>query len=315
MGGDGGTISSSRLYLRGAGKASHTADHPSNALKRAKVEDAERARLILTTCAISGATFDFSPKSHLPGDGCGSGAVSAADIVACPYGKLYKRENALEALLERSKSASGDVATTTLGPHIRGMKDLHSVRFHVVADSSSKDVKKYVPICPITGSEITSGNVPSVLIVQPKKEKGDDAPNVLSERAIKEMGISSLQSEYGPFDEKDIVRLAPPKTGGIFEEIQRNWEAKMEEERQAKLLKKKDKKRKRTGDLKSLSTSSASVIIEPKGKCDGEVKAKKSAADEARSSVQSAVANSSVLLSLFGAGNKHQSDKEKRDVL
>lgn len=246
MGGDGGTISSSRLYLRGAGKASHTADHPSNALKRAKVEDAERARLILSTCAISGTAFNFSPKVN-SADGGGIGAVSAADIVACPYGKLYKREKALEALLERSQASPGNVATATLGPHIRGMKDLHPVRFHVVADSSSKDVnwrrKKYVPVCPITGSEITSGNVPAFLIVRSKKKEGgkstnselDEAPNVISEKAIKEMGIAGLQSEYGPFDEKDIIRLAPPMTGGVFEDIQRNWEAKMAVESEAKV--------------------------------------------------------------------------------
>mmetsp|Transcript_14314 Transcript_14314/g.29118 ORF Transcript_14314/g.29118 Transcript_14314/m.29118 type:complete len:333 (-) Transcript_14314:132-1130(-) len=327
MGGDGGTISSSRQYLRGAGKASHTADHPSNALKRAKVEDAERARLILSTCAISGTAFNFSPKSNSAGGG-GIGTVSAAEIVACPFGKLYKREKALEALLQRSRAASGDVSTATLGPHIRGMKDLHPVRFHVVADSPSKDVnlkhKKYVPVCPITGSEIASGNVPLFLIVRLKKKGGgnsanvevDEAPNVISERAIKEMGIAGLQSEYGPFDEKDIVRLAPPKTGGIFDEIQRNWEAKMAEESESKLRKKKYKKRKRIGDaFKSVSSVSASVTNGPNGTRGDEVRAKKSAADEARSSVHSAVAHSSVLSSLFGAGKKQQSEKEKRDGL
>eukprot|EP00571_Detonula_confervacea_P003751 CAMPEP_0172320064 /NCGR_PEP_ID=MMETSP1058-20130122/39532_1 /TAXON_ID=83371 /ORGANISM="Detonula confervacea, Strain CCMP 353" /LENGTH=62 /DNA_ID=CAMNT_0013035251 /DNA_START=292 /DNA_END=476 /DNA_ORIENTATION=+ len=61
MGGDGGTISSNRTYLRGAGKACHTADHPSNALKRSKVEDAANAQLVLSTCAVSGALLDLSP--------------------------------------------------------------------------------------------------------------------------------------------------------------------------------------------------------------------------------------------------------------
>ena len=113
-------------------------------------------------------------------------------------------------------------------------------------------------MCPITGSEIGSGYVPSFVIVRAtksneKKEKlagknngvnadggGDEdeisrGPNVLSERAIKEMGIAGLQAEYGPFEERDMIRLAPPRTGGVFEEIQRKWEARMEEERLAKV--------------------------------------------------------------------------------
>ncbi|KAL9178554.1 hypothetical protein ACHAXT_001892 [Thalassiosira profunda] len=254
MGGDGGTVSTNRTYLRGAGKACHTADHPSNALKRAKLEDAERARLTLGTCAASGTPLDVSPQKS---NGGGGGGISAADIVACPYGKLYKREKVLEALLRRSQT--GDAAA--VGAHIRGMKDFHPVRFHVTKSTSQdggngngKGHQQYVAACPITGSEIGSGNVPSFVIVRTKskdkkKTEEDDEvarnPNVLSERAIKEMGIEGLQAEYGPFEEKDMIRLAPPKTGGVFEGIQRKWEERVEEERLAKLKKKKDKKRKR----------------------------------------------------------------------
>lgn len=237
MGGDGGTISSNRTYLRGAGKACHTADHPSNALRRSKLEDAECARLVLGVCAASGAALDFSPS--------GGGAVSGADVVACPHGKLYRREKALEALLRRGRTGEGD-GNAGLGWHIRGMKDLHPVRFHVTKAPSSRDGDGggYVSACPITGSEIASGNVPSFLIVRSKskdKEKADGEdeaarnPNVLSERAIKEMGLDGLQAEYGPFEERNMIRLAPPKTGGVFEEIQRKWEARMEEERIAKV--------------------------------------------------------------------------------
>jgi len=82
------------------------------------------------------------------------------------------------------------------------------------------------------------------------------------------------------------------------------------------LRKKKYKKRKRIGDaFKSVSSVSASVTNGPNGTRGDEVRAKKSAADEARSSVHSAVAHSSVLSSLFGAGKKQQSEKEKRDGL
>ncbi|KAL7529456.1 hypothetical protein ACHAWF_002982 [Thalassiosira exigua] len=335
MGGDGGTISSNRTYLRGAGKACHTADHPSNALRRAKLEDAERARLVLGTCAATGTPLDLSPVRG------GGGSISRADIVACPHGKLYRREAVLEALLRRSQMGGGEGA---LGSHIRGMRDLHPVRFHVIKASSSQASnsngdgasRSYAAACPITGSDIGSGNVPSFLIVRSKAkdkkkaEKEDEVasnPNVLSERAIKEMGIPGLQAEYGPFEERDMIRLAPPKTGGVFDEIQRRWEERMEEDRSAKLKKKKDKKRKRgEGDRREktdnpptarpseIRTANRGNIGEGRG-----IKSlpKKSAADEARHTIQSAVAHNPVLSDLFGAKKKKgpMSEKEKRDAL
>ena len=258
MGGDGGTISSNRTYLRGAGKACHTADHKSNALKRSKLEDAENSKLILSTCAITGALLDLSPTKVSSSSSNSSGGrevstVSSMDIVACPYGKLYKREKVLEALLYRSQTGGGgggDSNNNALGTHIRGMKDLHPVRFHVTSTTSANGAasggsakQTYTPTCPITESEIGSGNIPCYLIVRTKKSKDktkdtdevDLNPNVLSESAIKEMGIAGLQTEYGPFQEEDLIRLAPPTTGGVFEEIRRKWESRMEEERIAKV--------------------------------------------------------------------------------
>ena len=46
----------------------------------------------------------------------------------------------------------------------------------------------------------------------------DSMPNVISERAMQEMGIEKLQDEYGPFEKKDLIRLAP--SNSLFEEIQ-----------------------------------------------------------------------------------------------
>jgi len=350
MGGDGGTISSNRTYLRGAGKACHTADHPSNAAKRAKLEDTEQARLILTTCAISGAVLDLTPsKRH------GNNSCSSADIVVCPYGKLYMREEALEALLRRSQQINngGDHGVAdALGSHVRGMKDLHPVRFYVTTSAPSNGgnnnnnngngrgaMARYTATCPITSGEIGSGNVPSFVIVRSKNPKSKDkkkgspsndndetdgiefSPNVISERAIKEMGIDGLQSEYGPFEERNMIRLAPPKAGGVFEEIQRMWEARVEEERVAKMQKKKDKKRKRgttnedvSAKQKSETKTSLPIVA---AAASSSIQGKKtSVADEARSNIQTKVANNSVLSSLFGgAGKKNQSEKEKRDGL
>jgi hypothetical protein len=372
MGGDGGTISSNRTYLRGAGKACHTADHPSNAAKRAKLEDAERARLILTTCAISGAVLDLTPSNKNKNATNNNGGVggnssiscSGADIVVCPYGKLYKREEALEALLRRSQQINNN--NDALGSHVRGMKDLHPVRFYVTTASSASangdnhnnnnGISKgrgtyYTATCPITSADIGSGNVASFVIVRSKKnaksnskdkKKDSDAnnnddpqeeevielgPNVISERAIKEMGIDGLQSEYGPFEEKDMIRLAPPKAGGVFDEIQQRWEARVEEERVAKMMqkKKKDKKRKRNTNSeevvslskkKSETIASLPVAAAPAAAASIQVQ-KSSVADEAKSNIQTKVAQNPVLSSLFGAsaGKKNQSEKEKRDAL
>ncbi len=259
MGGDGGTIGSTRAYLRGAGKACHTADHPSSARERSKKAVSDdgvgRAKLIFSTCAVSGGTLDFSPRR--------AGAATADDLVACPYGKLYKREKILEALLRRARGIGGggeddystdghaQIASTSIS-HIRGMKDLHAVRFHVTTITggdgvinNGKNRTYYTPGCPITGSDIGSGKVPSYVIVRSttkmKNTNGvedDEAscgPNVLSERAIKEMGVQGLQAEFGPFEEKDMILLAPPIAGGVFDEIKRKWEERVEFERVAKV--------------------------------------------------------------------------------
>lgn len=221
MGGDGGTISSNRAYLRGAGKADHTADHKRHNMSRTREEEAEFARTILGTCAISGETLDLSPDNH---------GVTKADIVACPYGRLYKRENVLEALLMRS-SGDGSVESLQRILHIRGRKDLHPVRFNVV----EKERNKFVATCPITGSDIGGGSVPSILVVRKlsASTEGGHMLNVISERAIQEMGIEKLQDEYGPFEKKDLIRLAPAHS--MFEDIQKKWEERIEAERLEKV--------------------------------------------------------------------------------
>ncbi len=117
--------------------------------------------------------------------------------------------------------------------HIRGRKDLHPVRFQVMEDSKQSHHQgggkpKYVAVCPITGSAIGSGSIPSFLVVRSSSANSTDGngadsmPNVISERAMQEMGIEKLQDEYGPFEKKDLIRLAP--SNSLFEEIRKNWE-------------------------------------------------------------------------------------------
>ena len=238
MGGDGGTVAANRAYLRGTGKADHTADRASSSRPRASgvEDDANRARAALTTCSISGATLD--PRAN--------------DVVACPHGRLYRREEALEALLRRSSSSRAATrggggrgedeggGCRTMGDHVRGMRDLHPVRFHLTTGGPTTVA---TPTCPVTGSDIGNGKVPCFLVVRSNGSGGDGdddggrdrGPNVLSERAIREMGIRGLQEEYGPFEEGDMIRLAPPLTGGVFEGIRKRWEERMEGERIAKV--------------------------------------------------------------------------------
>jgi hypothetical protein len=182
MGGDGGVIASNRKYLRGAGAADHTADRQKDQNEKSSL--LERMR----TCHLTKAPLNFN----------------STQIVACPYGRLYCKEAAVEALLRRQQDDSKEV--DELGSHIRGLKDLHAARFHVENGSD-------VPSCPVTGVEL-NGKHAAFLI--PKKDR-DEQVNVLSERALKEMGIEALQADYGPFEKKDMIRLAPPESS--MEEI------------------------------------------------------------------------------------------------
>ena len=270
MGGDGGTKASNRRYMRGAGTADHTAD--SKRARSAELADAERERLrqTMSTCSVTGNPIDFRPAAAAAG--VDRSAVNAADVVACPYGRLYGREAAVEALLRRVENGSSWGASASscedgageLGRHIRGLKDLHVARFHVIRRDATNlgggggggeygKSDRYVAACPIIGVELV-GSVPAYLIVRSKRDKknkggrdeadgsgegegssdADEQPNVLSERAVREMGPSALQAEYGPFDEEDMIRLAPPNIGGVFESIKERLELRIEQERLAK---------------------------------------------------------------------------------
>merc|ERR1712127_849677 len=99
-----------------------------------------------------------------------------------------------------------DTYSSGLGSYIRGLKDLHSVRFLLLLIKNSNK-EEYIPICPITGDEL-NGQQPAIVIIRPKSKqtKQEHYVNVLSDRAIKEMGISALQAEYGPFQEEHMIR-------------------------------------------------------------------------------------------------------------
>jgi len=235
------------------------------------------------------------------------------------------------------------------------LKDLHPVRFHVIRkrvdDGSGEGRAKsggegqWVPACPISGAELT-GSVPAFLVVRRKDKKGkahdregcgeadsDGSPNVLSERAVKEMGAEALRAEYGPFDADDMVRLAPPTAGGTFDAIRDRLERKREEELLAKKVKKSERKRKKaegggcSGSRTTVAGESHAIV-----KAKSEKRARPTttssssaprngaggirggAAAAARSSVASAVASNPVLAGLFSTG-RNVGEKERKDDL
>lgn len=270
MGGDGGVIASNRRYMRGAGTADHTADS-SRSRGEKQLSDKEDALERMRTCALTKAPLQFGEQA----------------IVSCPYGRLYHKEAAVEALLRRKQDGQDE-----LGSHIRGLKDLHEVRFLL----TEKADKSRIPSCPVTGQEF-NGQHPVILLVPGNKE----THNVVSQRAFKQLGHEALKTEYGPF--KDEIRLAPP--AAELEEIMEALEAKREAKSKSKKSSKKEKKRKDNSDNPSTTKQSSSRPLKA---------AKTGVADVARERVQDAVKSNEVLSSLFNS-NKKISEKERSDNL
>jgi Rtf2 RING-finger len=173
MGGDGGTKAVNRSYLRGVGAASTTADagrQGTAAVDSALAE--EEASRSLRTCALTNEPLDFSRP-----------------VVACPYGKLYQKEAAIEALLKRKEKVK-----ELLGGHIRGLKDLYRVRY---------ELQNGRPVCPVTGRELGGVKVPAYVLLP----GNDDAVNVVSQYAIHQLGEGEILKEYNATEK---LRLAPP---------------------------------------------------------------------------------------------------------
>jgi hypothetical protein len=87
--------------------------------------------------------------------------------------------------------------------HVQKLKDVKTLKItknlESSADHATNDLVPLI-ICPITKMEL-NGHHPFVAIWT--------TGFVLSEKAIKEVGIDSLQEEYGPFQASDLIRLLP----------------------------------------------------------------------------------------------------------
>lgn len=102
-------------------------------------------------------------------------------IVACELGNLFNKEAILTALLNKS--------LPTTFSHIRGLKDLKQLILTCVPEyHDGGDLSQFK--CPVTQVEF-NGIQPFVVLW--------NSGWVLSESAIRELGIQALTGEYGSF--------------------------------------------------------------------------------------------------------------------
>jgi hypothetical protein len=225
--------------MRGAGTAGHTADFARGRSEKDAALRNEEAAKAMRTCALTDRPLDFSQ----PGS-----------IATCPYGLLYDREAAIEALLRR-KQQSGESSGggAVLGGHVRGLKDLYAVRFETVLSSTGS----LAPVCPVTGREL-NGQVTAYALVWDGDAGGDDGVNVYSEKALKQMGEEAIAEEYAAGSKvKDKIRLIPPPD--LLPDIKKALEEKRATEENSKKKKKKKRKHRENGDTSSKKSKSDSV--------------------------------------------------------
>ena len=329
MGGDGGVVATNRKYMRGAGSACHTADHASHQYK-SKSELLASSLETMTTCALTKlplwttTTSSTSSQSNTNGSNgngdtkqlMGTAGSSSAAIVACPYGRLYHKEAAIQALLRRKQQLE-DGNSSELGNHIRGLKDLYDVRCYVSTKNAGKNATM---ICPVTDKAL-NGSIPAILLVP----GNPDTANVLSEGAIQQLGgMDFLEAEYGPIQRQ--VRLAPPLQL-LKETIEPQVSKEQDEEEEEKRNKKKNKKDKKNKKKRKHDNNSddkedkheTTRQLKPSKTGNGSstghsTSTKGTVADAARAAVSSAVQSNDVLSSLFQS-KKTTTAKEAKDNL
>lgn len=304
-------IASNRRYMRGAGTANHTADYYDGSggggCKDGDYDPAavkKDALRTMRTCAISNQPLQFGEQT----------------IVTCPYGRLYHKEAAVEALLKRKKQqqhenggrSSSAGVVLELGNHIRRLKDLHEVRFHFVEEGTSGD--DLVPSCPITGAEL-NGQVSALALLPGRPNE----TNVVSENALNEIGADAVSADYGPVD--TTIRLAPPPS--VLKDLKETLQLKRKSEKASKKKSKNDKKRKRSSADEAATNHNGNDKIQQHRSAPTKTKLSDSAgtvdsvAEAARLKVSNAVQKNKLLSSLFTSKTEKGkiSEKERNDNL
>jgi hypothetical protein len=178
MGGDGGVIATQRAFARGVGK------NEENKHDGKSVQNDQTVRA--TSCALTNEPLQDP-------------------IVCCELGYLFNKEALITALLEKNLPEEFS--------HIRGLKDIKELKFQTILSTSSSSTTSS------TSSSSSSATSSSSLRVCPITQDEFNGHHgffaiwttgyVLSEKAIREMTIDSLQSEYGPFQNHDLIKLIP----------------------------------------------------------------------------------------------------------
>lgn len=318
MGGDGGVIASNRRYMRGAGQADATGDYA----RASKVHQSPSE--IMSICSLTGAPLPFPKPISNNGNGTNNVTALSSNIVCCPFGKLYNKEAAIEALLRNDNETSWDV---------KSMKELYPVRFHLVKTNNNT----YIPTCPVTGTEL-NGSQPCFVIVPPpldtkknKKDKkknidkdNDNKVNVVSQQAIREIGIESLQDEYGPFNNDDLIKLAPADRD--IDNIKLQVEARrLKQKRDIEEKKRHKEKRKikhndnndnKRNKQEMSTTKNAKPTSNKNNNIVSSIPMAKGTVQTAKCSIEKAVASNSILSSLFNeSSSRNTSEKDKKDNL
>jgi len=233
-----------------------------NEADRGGVDERERKQLRTKVCAVSNEALK-------------------EPIVACELGYLYNKDALLTALLNK-----------TLNPtfsHVRGMKDIIETKFtkNTEAREQGEDTTQFM--CPVTMIEFTGRYSFSVI-----RKTGW----VLSDKAINEVGIESLQVEYGPFSSDDIIRLAPDseQLNAMREKLVSDRE-RMKGER--------SKNKKRTSDAIQNPTKKSKKEKRRMKSKEAVKQGKREAGlvGQAEDSVKKQIASSEVFKSLFGKHN------------
>ena len=167
-------------------------------------------------------------------------------VVADEIGNLFSKEALLTVIVEKRLPAEYS--------HIRGLRDIIPCIFFKnksASDTASSNadawsMDTWSPYsCPIANVEM-NGRYPFVVLRKKKKSSissssssAEEKPcvNVISEKALKQVGIAALQDEYGPFDEEDVIKLVPS------EEERECLVHKMQSRRDREMARKAEKKK------------------------------------------------------------------------
>jgi hypothetical protein len=248
MGGDGGVFAVNRKFFAACRNTSKDGQTDATENEERQIKLCKRF-VKCRTCAISGEEL-------------------VAPIVTCRLGYLYTKENLLTGLLEKtlhsnfshikglkhvkeliltpnseylnttSSSSSGDSIISGSGSSVQ---QHHQHQYTQSKEAGGEMTAQYM--CPVTQQQLNG--VSTFVAIW-------TTGHVLSEKAIREIGIEGLQLEYGPFAQTDIITLLP-----VEEELNTR---RATLEAQAEVLRKKNKEEKKR-NRDQLSSETGVVLL------------------------------------------------------